>query len=65
MQEREKKDYKINNLKFFVVETFIMKLPTIICCFTVKKQILVLKNFCFRKFFIIIQIHLFNEVQSL
>lgn len=48
-----------------MVETFIVKLPTIIRCFTVKKQILVLKNFCFRKLFIIIQIHFFNKVKSL
>lgn len=48
-----------------MVETFIVKLPAVIRGFAVKKQILVLKNFCLRKLFIIIQIHLFNQVKSL
>lgn len=60
-----KTDYKINTLKFFMVETFIMKLPAIIRCFAVEKQILVLEDFCFRKLFIVIQIHFFNKVKSL
>lgn len=48
-----------------MVETFVVKLPAIIGGFAVKKQILVLKDFCLRKLFIIIQIHFFNQVKSL